>query len=148
MKTQARKPLTTAVPPEPVVVLTKDSFTDEIRTNLLCSALEGGSNYWYWLGNDATKVINKLAPRNKDFTDTLVDRIYTALKAGGEIPVRDAEDPKTVLGKLSMAGMVKAEILMHNKHQRHYADVICENDDATTGDVFFQLAVMEEIVYG
>lgn len=120
------------------------NITDEQRTNLLCSALEGGSNYWYLLNTDAMAIIRKY----KEANDTLVERMWKAIKAGEEIPVTDREDETEVLGKISLASIDKGEQIMAEKHASHFADVLKEIDDATTGDVWFQLAVMSEVVYG
>ena len=121
-------------------------LTDETRSNLLCSAIEGGSNYWYFLGEDADKIIQSVAPRDKE--TPYVTRMWAAIKAGKEIPIRDAEDEKTILGKISLVSICEGEQLMLDKQPRHFADILSENDDATTGDVWFQYAVMKEIVYG
>ena len=37
--------------------------------------------------------------------------------------------------------------LMHNEYPRHYGDLVSGNEDAETGDVFFQLLCFGEIVY-
>jgi hypothetical protein len=37
---------------------------------------------------------------------------------------------------------------MRDQYPRHYADLVEENDDAITGDVFLQLAVFGELIYG
>jgi hypothetical protein len=34
------------------------------------------------------------------------------------------------------------------RYSHHYADVLNENDDADTGDVFLQLCLFGEVVYG
>jgi hypothetical protein len=47
----------------------------------------------------------------------------------------------------------KAEIqrglaIMAAKYPRHLADLLSENDDATTHDVFMQCAILEDVIYG
>jgi hypothetical protein len=37
---------------------------------------------------------------------------------------------------------------MADKYPRHIADILSENDDATTGDVFLQLCLFGDVVYG
>ena len=44
--------------------------------------------------------------------------------------------------------MKKGLDLMAGEHQRHWQDFINENDDADTADVFMQLCLFGEIVYG
>lgn len=38
--------------------------------------------------------------------------------------------------------------LMHQQYPQHLADILEENDDAATADIFFQLATFREVVYG
>lgn len=38
--------------------------------------------------------------------------------------------------------------LMRDQYPRHYADLVEENDDLITGDVWLQLAVFGELIYG
>lgn len=120
------------------------TITNEQRTNLLTSALEGGSNYWYYLYSDATKIINK----HKKAGDCFVDKMWRALENKEEIPVRDKEDMKEVLGKISLASIEKAEQIMAEKYPEHFADIMSGSDDAATGDLWFQLSVMGDVVYG
>lgn len=121
-------------------------LSDEIRLNLLTSAIEGGSNCWYLFDEDACEIIDAIKPPDKK--TPFVERLWAALEAGAKVPVTDIEEEEGLLGYLSKASLDKAEKLMADKHPHHFADAVSENDDAITGDVFFQLAVMGEIVYG
>jgi hypothetical protein len=38
--------------------------------------------------------------------------------------------------------------IMATKYARHFADLVSENDDADTHDVFLQCALFGEVVYG
>lgn len=113
-------------------------FSNETMLNLLVSALEGGSNYWYYFPD--------LSMLKKDNTPT-VDRIFDALLDGKKIEVRDVESGE-YLGTLTIRSLNSASYLMFNEYTSHFADVLSGNDDATTADVFFQLAVMQEVIYG
>ena len=37
---------------------------------------------------------------------------------------------------------------MKKEYPSHYADLVEENDDAETGDIWLQLAVFGEVIYG
>jgi hypothetical protein len=126
----------------------------ETKLSLLTTALEGGSNYWYML-NDLSMVPDKgyeaktpeALAESESMRDCLVFRIWEALDAGAEIPVSDIETGD-LLGKLSKKSMNKAVGLMLKGYKKHFADALAENEDAETGDVFFQLAVMGDVVFG
>lgn len=117
----------------------------ERMKDLLIGAFEGGSNYW--AGCDEWQV-----ERRRDGEDVydLIIRDHTV-----SYPFYDVEDNEQ-LGKLNFEGMKRALQFMANGRDkndkpfpmRHWQAFIDENDDAETADVFLQLAIMGEIVYG
>lgn len=108
--------------------------------------MEGGSNYWYFIDDDACDIIDSVKP--SDNKTTFVERMWAAILKGKEIPIRDVEQHKTILGKISLVSICEGEQLMLDKHPHHFADILNENDDATTADVWFQYAVLKKLVYG
>ena len=115
-------------------------------TNMLVNALEGGSNYWYYISDNMTDRIYK---KTEDLNgEPFVDRMLMAIQRGLKVKIRDIEDPETILGVLTPESWSKAEKLMIEKHRSHFGDILKENDDATTADIFFQLAVIGELTYG
>ena len=68
----------------------------------------------------------------------------------------DAEDfdgdiknfPASAKHPITIADVQKGLELMRDQYPRHYADLVEENDDAITGDVWLQLAVFGELIYG
>lgn len=121
----------------------KPEFTSETIEDLMVSAMEGGSNYWYLI--EDTKPIKTATPEMKD--EPLVCRLIKAVERGVKVTILDIEDEK-VLGVLDKNSFVKGTELMFEKYPYHYADAVTENGDAITGDVFFQLALMGELIYG
>ncbi len=119
--------------------------TREQRLNLLISAIEGGSNYWYSFEKEACAMIEKVAPSSNK--TTFVDRLFKALESGLSIPVHEIEEGEK-LGEISLKSIEEGEQIMLKKHAPHFADILSEQDDAVTADVWFQLAVMKDLVYG
>ena len=74
---------------------------------------------------------------------------------GGNIEVFDVETEK-LLGYLNIASIKVGLQLMANRKDmkgkivpaRHFKNLATDNEDAETADVFMQLAVLGEIVYG
>lgn len=103
-------------------------LNDDQIINLFITACEGGSNYW----------CNSLTPlgKNKD--------AYRAMLYG--FTLTDGTDGKehTVTSK----DISKAINLMFTEYPHHFGDILKENDDAITGDVFLQLCVFGEVIYG
>ena len=49
---------------------------------------------------------------------------------------------------ITLADVEKGLELMRDQYPHHYADLVEEEDDAITGDVWLQLAVFGEVIYG
>lgn len=124
---------------------TDTQLTDDRRNDMLVGALEGGSNYWYEFREDACAIISKNFQGNR--ATPFVDRLFEVIKNGAAIQVHDIETG-ALLGELTTHGIDEGERIMQEKYPEHWADIISGNDDATTADVWFQLCVMKEIVYG
>lgn len=119
-------------------------ITNERREDMLVGALEGGSNYWYFIPEEATDIIDRLVP---DKTQPLATRMYKALLQGATLPIDDIENGDR-LGDINLESIEKGEQLMATNHDLDFMAIINEEDDASTADLWFQYAVMGEIVYG
>jgi hypothetical protein len=113
--------------------------------NLLCSAFNGGSTYWAEIPEKSWKVIDKATKEFKKGDLCFEERILIAIQRGATVEILDKEDEK--LYPITSESWAKAERLMMEKHSRHFADAL-NDGDATTGDVFFQLAVLGDVIYG
>lgn len=110
--------------------------------NLIVTAVEGGSNYWAKF---------KFPEGWKDKYKSYAHIPFQ----GGEIEVYDIETGK-LLGVLNQATLQTGLQLMADRKDmtgklvpaRHFKALATDNEDAETADVFLQLAVMGEIIYG
>lgn len=127
-------------------------LSNSVRNDLIIDAIEGGSNYWYLFGIDSDNIIRKYIGVRKDFHgdffySTFSEAIMTAVVEGDEIPVYDIET-REMLGKLSLKSIEEGEEKMYADHPQHFGDILCENNDAITADVWFQYCVMGELIFG
>jgi len=106
--------------------------------NLLVSATEGGSNYWYMIQNHNAKEVE-----HKYFQEV-------PLKENGFLMIDDEQGEKTLKEpvRVDLKSLKTGYSIFKEKYPTHYADLIKENDDATTGDVFLQCVVFGEVIYG
>lgn len=116
-------------------------ISDERVEDLLCDALEGGSNYWY--------VINSCNYPEGETKESLgIEFPHTQLPLkGGSLTIGDCliDGTDKILDREAIR---KGLNVMADKYPSHYADFIDGNDDALTGDVFLQCAVFGKLVYG
>jgi hypothetical protein len=112
------------------------------RKDLLVTALEGGSIYWYLL-LDLEMYLDY-----RTLNEPIAIRIFTSIEKGEEIPVFDNENPDEQLGTLSLESIKKGEKTMKEKAPEHWEDIEYDVWDAETADVWFQFVIMNEIVFG
>jgi hypothetical protein len=129
--------------PTTLTVTTEISLTRV--ADLLCCAFEGGVGYWCEIERyrKPRKPVAHVSREGHVFP-----HIDFPLCAGGAVVCRDTEDEDRPLMVLDLHAVKRGLALMPKVAPRHWADFIAENDDATTGDVFIQICLLGEIVYG
>jgi len=134
-------------PPVPSLTVCADVPLARIA-DLLCSAMEGGVNYWLRTVRFRMPTKSKLVAHIDPKGGKIYPHIDYALCEGGAITCRDLEDEKRPLMVLDLDAIKRGLALMPKVAPRHWGDFLSENDDAVTGDVFVQLCLLGEIVYG
>jgi hypothetical protein len=126
----------------------KKTISKEILGNIFVTALEGGSNYWYYLADDTIRKIRKAVPKSKNpyLSVAILDAI---LEHNVEIDIHDAEDEEEVLGTITKATMQERLQKLANSEDAWALDNELEcNGDATSSDVVFQYIVLGEVTFG
>ncbi len=128
-------------------------ISDRQLSGLLCTAFEGGSNYWYTMLNyELPKGVSIDEFRDggsrqpKDDYWHWCQLIPLVDEEGFALTLRDMETDKD--HRITRADIEKGLKIFADEYPSHFADWIDENDDATTGDVFLQCVVLGEVVYG
>ncbi len=114
---------------------------EERLQDLLCNALEGGSNYWYFI-----KSFNYPEGQNKESLGIEFAHVELPFK-GGSLTIVDIEEQDGEEWKLDIEAIRKGTELMAEKYPNHFSDVLAENDDACTADVWLQMCLFGELVY-
>lgn len=121
----------------------------QVIDNLLVTAFEGGSNYWYHIEDRNLRgpQVTRQVPPTDMSPYWPVD---VPLDPNGYLLIR-AEDhpgPENGLWRLDREHLFNGLALLQQRFPHHYADAITGNDDGTTGDIFLQLALFGEVVFG
>lgn len=121
--------------------------------NLLCSAIYdewnfriadsswiAANKYWY---SDANEKNRKANP-----TPCIEDKIWTYVTANDDHIFKfiDKEDGSESF--MTWPRIQEGTNTMAEKYDWHFMDLIMENDDAVTADVWFQCVLLGEVVYG
>lgn len=134
--------------PTPITVKAEIEVPLERIVNCIIGAIEGGSNYW----------LNSFVA-HKDSADLrarlkAVDKIWYAEEQfwteGGKADLEfDKPDDKSDgTATVTLTALTNGLTIMANTAPRHFADLMSENDDAITHDVFIQCVLFGEIVFG
>ncbi len=124
--------------PIKIKVTIEYEITAQRIQDLLCGAIEGGSNYWIEQCTDLTY------PEGKTRADFKYPYIEVPM-AGGSYMVKPIEGGKPV--KLDREAIMRGLQLMAEKEPGYWSDFITENDDAITGDIFLQCALFGEVLF-
>ena len=126
--------------------LSQTLLTNDTRSCLLTSALEGGSNYWLDLPKSTWDKIKKYKVVGDN--NYISDLFLRAIEGGETLDIIDVEDENEILGTISLKSMRKGEKTMIKDYTQHFAAAISEGGDAETGDVYLQLCIFNDVVYG
>ena len=114
-------------------------------SDLISSAFEGGSNYW-------ASVVSTQAPTKITFrcelfaSDAEPHRYYDwPLNEGGSVTI-DADGESE--GELNLQSIEKGLELMAEKFPKRFVAICDDTYDAEDADVFLQLAILNEVVFG
>lgn len=136
------------------VVAYRTEISRKRVSDLLCCALEGGSNYWY-------RIVEFIEPPKLEFMSDAEDGIPVLgedkstpkvfrhldypLNEGGALMIQDTEENE--IYRLDCATIEKGLVTMAAKYSSHFHDFMNQNEDAITGDVFLQCCVFDEVIY-
>jgi hypothetical protein len=120
----------------------------EVLEDVFVTALEGGSNYWYFLPEESIKAIRKAVPKEEDpYLSTAI--LKAILDHDVKIAVNDAENEDEVIGVITRGTMQARLQLLSDSNERWALERhMREEGDAGSADVVFQYLTMGEVVYG
>lgn len=135
----------------------RDVKTEDVY-DLLISALEGGSNYWYMIQDvvwpkPPYRFADKLWASERVKNPDYINQCEVPFNEGGALMIDDerANDPELKAPvKLDMARIEEGLKLFANsvEYSHHWRDFISDNTDAITADVFLQFCIFGKVVYG
>jgi hypothetical protein len=120
------------------------TFTNQDIEDLFVTALEGGSNYWYYIKN----IPKEIKYQVKELKQPLAEAIAKHVIDGGYIQFFDVEDENELLGTVDMDKLLDAISLLKKNYPDTWNNILDEDCDANCADIFLQLAVMGDIVFG
>jgi hypothetical protein len=132
------------------------TFGKEDIINLFVDALEGGSNYWYKIRHLPEDVRYKAKEMGQPVSEAIGEYILN----GGYIQFYDAEEEyddddyqekysdKGLLGTVDMNSILEAITIIKKDYPEVWENILDEQYDANDADIFLQLCVMGDVVFG
>jgi hypothetical protein len=132
-----------------MIVITKvTNVSRQVIEDILVTALEGGSNYWYFLPEQSVKAIRAAVPKSVDpYLSTAIGKAI--LDFGVEVDINDVDNEDEVLGTISIKTLQeRLQKLADSSHSWALEREINEDGDADTSDIVMQYMAMGEVIYG
>ncbi len=126
----------------------KHELTAEQVSDVLCSAFEGGSNYWYFIDKkiEPTEWQFDSDPQRSPHLHWLYDY---PLNPGGALLMSDTtEDNEHGVMRLDAESIQRGLNVLAENYSWHMQDILQENADADTGDALLQCCLFGEVIYG
>lgn len=132
------------------------TFGKEDIINLFVDALEGGSNYWYHIRHLPKEVSYKA----KEMGQSVSEAIGEYILHGGYVQFYDAEEEyddddytethseNGLLGTVDMDSILEAITIIKRDYPDVWENILDEQYDANDADIFLQLCVMGDVVFG
>jgi hypothetical protein len=124
------------------------SVKREVLEDIFVTALEGGSNYWYYLPHESIEAIRKAVPKSEDpYLSTAI--VKAILDHDVKVPINDADDETEVVGIITRGTLQARLQLLADSELKWALDAhIKEEGDADSADIVFQYLAMGEVIYG
>ena len=120
---------------------------DSVLEDVFVTAIEGGSNYWYFLSDEAVKLIRKAVPREEE--SRLSVATFKAVMKGVNLPINDFENEEDIIGWISLETMAdRLSELATSGNKWALQAHMNEEGDSESADIVFQYLTMGEVVYG
>lgn len=118
------------------------TVTYRMIADLMVTAIEGGADSW------CVKVENN-TPRSDDaYKPWYDDETYYADENFSFTVIEEFDDGQTLKHDVGPKVLAEGLQAMAQNSPAHFADILNDNHDATTADVFLQYLALGEVIYG
>lgn len=126
----------------------KTKITREVLEDVFVTALEGGSNYWYYLSEEAIANIRKVVSKSEE-QFLAVAMLKAILDHDVKVPINDVDNEDEVVGVITKALIEpRLQLLAESDNGWALEAHLKEQGDADSADVVFQYLAMGEVIYG
>ena len=126
------------------IQITKE-IPQEVLENVFVTALEGGSNYWYFIPNDSVIKVRLVEP-NGPLSMAILKAVFNH---NVNVEICDTEDQETVVGTISKDTMKSRLQKLAENDGLSWAltNELNDEGDAESSDIVFQFITLGEHIY-
>jgi hypothetical protein len=129
-------------------IVINQRITQGVLEDVIVTALEGGSNHWYFISDEAIRIVRKAM---SDYLDLplSVAIARAVIEKGVTVPINDFETMHEVLGELSMSTMPNRMQELANDDGYSYAlrQEMAKEGDGGTSDIVFQYMCLGKVEF-
>jgi len=120
----------------------------QVIEDVFVTALEGGSNYWYYLSDESVFIIRAVVPKSEE--SSLSSAMAKAvLDHEISVPIYDVENEDEMIGEISLATIEdRLQKMCEDGYHETLKEHINGGGDADTADIIMQYLTMGDVVYG
>lgn len=134
-------------PTDKFMIVVKKDVPRQVIEDVFVTALEGGSNYWYFLPEKSVNAIRKAVPKSVEpYLSIAISKAI--IDHGVEVGINDAENEDEELGVISLKTMNERIQKLAIESKWAFDNEMEENGDASSSDVWLQYMAFGEIIFG
>lgn len=131
-----------------MTITIKRKIEEQTLEDVFVTALEGGSNHWYFIQDKEIHKVRRLVSREDEecISIALFKAVY---HHGAEIEVHSIDDEDELLGVISMHTMESRlqKLAEDDGYSWALGECIDEAGDANSSDIVFQFITLNEVIY-
>lgn len=127
------------------------NISKETIANLLASAFEGGSSYWISNIADRTEPLNPVDLKKLGSWGKVYPNYHWPLFVGGKVKIAEKAEENgqdIIIHELDLISIRNGLKVMAKKYPNYFSQILDDNYDSITSDVFLQCCTIGYKKYG
>ena len=130
-----------------MMIVTSREVTRDVLENVFVTAIEGGSNYWYYIPKKSLTIIRDVVPKSVEPCIS-VALFKAVFDHNIDVAIHDIEDKEKELGVISIKTMQERIQKLADTEPNYFDSEVDEYGDAVSSDVWFQYITLGELIFG
>lgn len=130
-----------------MMIVIRKEINRNILENVFVTALEGGSNYWYFIPTTSVEAIRNVVPKEEE-PFLSIALLKAVIDHNIDVPINDIENEEDEIGVISASTMKDRIQKLAEEMPDVFLCEINEEGDADSSDTWFQYITLGELIFG